>query len=72
MWTRRGGDVKVDTYTGHKAIEYAKAHNLTLSRYRDITGPAKDGLTIEQAEEIAERDSSLIYLTVVEGREDGR
>jgi len=37
-----------------------------------LPGHAKDGLTIEQAEEIAERDSSLIYLSVVEGREDGR
>jgi hypothetical protein len=62
--------MKVDTYVGQAAIEYAKAHNLTLSRYRDKTGPAKDGLTIEQAQEIAEHDSSLIYLTVVEGREE--
>ncbi len=62
--------MKVSTYTGQAAIDYAQEHNLTLSRYRDITGPAKDGLTVEQAQEIAQRDVNLIYLTVVEGREE--
>ena len=64
--------MRVTTYTGQAAIDYAQAHNLPLSRYRDITGPAKDGLTVEQAQEIAQRDVNLIYLTVVEGRDDGR
>ena len=54
----------VTTYLGAEAIAYARAHNLTLSWYRDITGPAKEGLTVAQAEEIAERDPSLIYLHV--------
>lgn len=52
-------------YAGHAAIAYAKAHGLLLSRYRDATGPARDGLTVEQAEEIAQRDPILIYLSVV-------
>ena len=57
--------MKCDHYTGHAAIAYATAHKLRLSRYKDATGPAREHLTVEEAEEIAQRDPSLIYLSVV-------
>lgn len=57
------------TYHGLEAIAYAREHGLCLSRYRDTSGPARDGLTVEEAEEIAARDSRLIYLTVVSAEE---
>lgn len=58
-----------DHYSGYAAIAYARAHKLLLSRYHDSTGPARKGLTVEQAEEIAQRDPGLIYLNVVSGTE---
>ena len=51
---------------GHAAIERARQHGGLLCRYKDSTGPAREGLTIEQAEEIAERDPRLIYLQLRE------
>ncbi len=51
---------------GHAAIERAKQHGGVLCRYKDSTGPSREGLTIEQAEEIAERDPRLIYLQLRE------
>ena len=51
---------------GQAAIEHWRKHGGTLCRYRDSTGPAREGLTIEQAEEIAEHDPRLIYLEIRE------
>jgi hypothetical protein len=53
---------------GQAAIEHWRKHGGALCRYRDSTGPALEGLTIEQAEEIAERDPTLIYLQLREER----
>ena len=62
--------MQVIVHVGQEAINAARERGLTLCRYRDKTGPAREGLTVAEAQEIAQRDSSLIYLTVVEGREE--
>ncbi len=50
--------------TGFAAIEYAEKHNLRLmKRPDDIDGPV-EGLTIAEAEAIADEDEELIYLDV--------
>jgi hypothetical protein len=51
------------TLTGHDAIEYAAAHGLTLSKHADPTEPALDGMTVEEARDVAAQDPSLVYLT---------
>lgn len=50
--------------TGHDAIDYAARHGLHPSKYADPIEPARDFLTIEEAEEVAACDPSLIYLDV--------
>jgi len=52
--------------TGHEAIGYAIAHDLTLSKYADPTEGAIDGLTADDALVIADEDPALIYLSAVE------
>lgn len=54
----------VTPYFGADAIAYAKAHGMLLNRYGDSTGPAREGLSVAEAEEIAARDPALIYLHV--------
>ena len=49
------------TLTGYDAIDYAERHGLTLAKYADPTEDARTGLTIDQAEQIAAEDPSLIY-----------
>ena len=51
-----------DTLTGFDAIDYAEAHGLTLSKYGDPTEGARDGLTVDEAREVAAEDPGLIYL----------
>ena len=48
--------------TGYAAIEYADAHELTLSKHSDTTEEARDGLTPDEAREVASEDPSLIWL----------
>lgn len=50
--------------TGSAAIAYAESHDLSLSKYADPTDGAREGLTVEQAREIAAGDLGLIYLDV--------
>ncbi len=52
---------KKATLTGHDAIEYAAAHNLLLNKYTDPTEKAREGLTVEEAREIAREDDGLIW-----------
>ena len=52
--------------TGAEAIEHAEAHNLTLSKYTDPTEEARDGLTPDEAREIAMEDPELIYVNLDE------
>ncbi len=49
---------------GHEAIECAEQHGLTLSKYTDPTEEHRDGLSIEEAKEIAAEDPALIYLVI--------
>jgi hypothetical protein len=48
--------------TGMQAIEMAERDGLTLNKYADPTEGARDGLSIEEAREIAKEDPELIYL----------
>lgn len=52
--------------TGFAAIEFAEKHNLTLKKHGDrVDGPDR-GLTVAEAEAIADEDESLIYLDVAD------
>lgn len=50
---------------GIEAIQYAEKNGLTLRKYTDQTEEARDGLTVEEAIEIAKEDPSLIHLDIV-------
>ena len=54
----------IKTITGLDAIEYAAEHGLTLSKYNDPIEDAREGLTVEEAREVAAEDPSLIYVHV--------
>jgi hypothetical protein len=50
--------------TGFAAIEFAEKHNLRLKKHGDpVDGPV-EGLTVAEAEAIADEDEGLIYLDV--------
>lgn len=49
---------------GYEAIEHAEEFGLTLCKYNDPIEDAREGLSIEEAREIAREDSSLIYLDI--------
>ena len=52
--------------TGFAAIEFAEKHNLRLSKHNDpVDGPV-GGLTVAEAQAIADEDEGLIYLDVPE------
>lgn len=50
------------TLTGIAAINAAEALDLSLSKYADPTEGAREGLTVEEAREIAKIDASLIWV----------
>jgi len=50
--------------TGYAAIEFAEKHNLRLSKKGDRIDDAVSGMTVAEAEAIAEEDESLIFLDV--------
>lgn len=50
--------------TGTKAIEYAASHGCLLGKHADPTEPAREGLSVAEAREVAKVDPSLVYLTV--------
>lgn len=52
------------TLTGRDAISYAEANGLTLSKHADPTEGTRAGLTVEEAEEVAAEDPSLIWIAV--------
>lgn len=62
--------------TGHAAIEYAITHGLPLNKYEDPTEPARAGLTVAEAREVARQDAGLVYVDAlavgdrVEARDD--
>lgn len=55
--------------TGHAAIDHAARQGLTLNKYADPIEEARAGLTVEEAEEVAREDASLIWITV-QGEEE--
>lgn len=48
--------------TGSEAISYARAKGVTINKFEDPTAPARYGLSIEEAEEVAREDPGLVYL----------
>jgi hypothetical protein len=49
--------------TGHEAIEFKRANpEAKLSKYADPTEDAREDISVEDAEEIASEDPSLIYV----------
>ena len=48
--------------TGYAAIEFAEKHNLPLSKHGDAVDDPATGLTVAEAEAIAEDDEDLVYL----------
>jgi hypothetical protein len=50
--------------TGFAAIEYAEKHNLTLDKLPDAVDDGRTGLSVAEAEAIADEDEGLIYLDV--------
>jgi hypothetical protein len=56
--------------TGYAAIEFAEKHNLTLNKHGDAVDEPASGLTVAEAEAVAEAvaedDEDLIYLDIAE------
>lgn len=52
--------------TGHDAIAFAESNGVTLSKYHDPIEGAREGLTVEEAKEVAAEDPSLIYLNTAD------
>lgn len=51
--------------TGLDAIEHAELHGLKLNKYADPTEDAREGLTVDEARDIAAEDASLIWVEEV-------
>jgi hypothetical protein len=50
--------------TGLDAIAYAEEHGLALSVYNSPIEDAREGLTVEEAREVAHQDPSLVYVDI--------
>jgi hypothetical protein len=50
--------------TGFHAIEYAEKHGLRLTRKADRADEYQTGLSVAEAEAIADEDEDLIFLDV--------
>ncbi len=50
--------------TGFDAIEFAEKHGLRLTRKADRIDEYRSGLTIAEAEAIADEDEDLIFLDI--------
>ncbi len=57
---------------GIEAIEYATLYNKTLCKYTDTTEEAREGLTVDEAREIASEDPGLVYLDIDFGLKEAR
>ena len=51
---------------GQAAIDFAKNNDLYLCKYSDPVEDAREDLTVDEAEEVAKVDPSLIWVTHVE------
>jgi len=49
---------------GHEAIEFAATAGCTLNKYNDPTEDAREGLSVEEAEDVAAEDPNLIYIDI--------
>ena len=47
---------------GDEAIHYAAVHEMTLHKYASDSGGERDGLSVEEANKIAEEDAGLIWV----------
>jgi len=47
---------------GEEALHYAESNGLTLNRYADESGEAREGIPIEEARELIERDPHLVWI----------
>ena len=47
---------------GDEAIHYAAVHEMTLHKYASDSGGERDGLSVEEANKIAEKDPGLIWV----------
>lgn len=47
--------------TGQQAIDYARDNGTTLNKYADPTEEAREGLTADEAQEVASEDPELIW-----------
>lgn len=56
--------------TGFAAIEFAEKHNLPLKKQGDPVNGPSGGLTVAEAEAIADEDEELIYLDVPDAEYD--
>lgn len=50
------------TITGYDAIEIARETGLSIAKHADPMEGARAGLSLEEAEEIASEDPSLVYV----------
>lgn len=53
------------TLTGRAAITYAETHGMMLRKHADPTEGARDGLTADEAREVARIDPSLVWVEVL-------
>lgn len=55
-----------DTVTlyGYDAINYAEAHDMTISKAGDPIEGAREGVSVDEAREIARQDAGLLSLDV--------
>lgn len=55
-----------DTVTlyGRDAIAYAEAHDMTLAKASDPTEGAREGVSVDEARQIATQDSGLLSLSL--------
>lgn len=60
------GYAPVVTLEGREAIAYAAEHGLTLAKHADAVEDGREGLTVDEATEIADEDPSLIYILAAE------
>ena len=49
---------------GDEAIHYAAVHDMTVNKYASDSSGERDGLSVEEANKIAEQDPGLIWLEV--------
>lgn len=58
------GTMTTTILTGREAIKAAEERGLELKKYADPVEGAREGLTVEEARQIAHEDPSLVYVVV--------